>query len=136
MTFSASPLHQHTTQRRRNHRASSAILSPSPLSLYVTQRRRERVLSHIPYHHAREVRIFARKNFSQQITAKTLKNSLSVVVNTLTLCSYNFFLPGSNPAQYPFFFPSVFLFFVSFSFSFLFCLLICFVVVVFKIYTS
>ena len=38
----------------------------------------------------REVRIFARKNFSQQITVKTLKNSLSVVFKTLTLCSYNF----------------------------------------------
>ena len=63
---------------------------PLSLSLYVTQRRRERVLPHIPYHHAREVKIFARKNFSQQITVKTLKNSLSVVIKTLTLGSYNF----------------------------------------------
>ena len=70
------------------------------LSLYVTQRRRERVLPHILYHHATEVKIFARENFSQQITVKTLKNSLSVVVKTLTLCSYNFCkVPGSNPAQ-------------------------------------
>ena len=59
------------------------------LSLYVTQRRRERVPSHIPYHHGREVKIFAWKNFSQQITVKTLKNSLWVVFKTLTLCSYN-----------------------------------------------
>ena len=38
-------------------------------------------------------------------------------------------VPGSNPALYTFFFPSVFLFFV-FVFV-LFCLLICFVTVVF-----
>ena len=36
-------------------------------------------------------------------------------------------VPGSNPALYTFFFPSVFLFFVFV----LFCLLICFVTVVF-----
>ena len=90
LTFSASPLHQHTKQRRRDHRVSSAVLASLSLSLYVTQRRRERVLPHIPYHHAREVKIFVRKNFSQPITVKTLKNSLSVVFKTLTLCSYNF----------------------------------------------
>ena len=43
MTFSGWPLHQHTRQRRRNHRVRSAVLAS--LSLYVTQRRRERVLA-------------------------------------------------------------------------------------------
>ena len=127
MTFSASPLHQHTTQRRRNHRVSSEVLAPLSLSLSlsVTQRRRERVLSHIPYHHAREVRIFARKNFSQQITAKTLKNSLSVVVNTLTLCLYEFFPAGFESCSVPFLFSfclSLFRFlFVFVLFTSLFC---------------
>ena len=94
---------------------------PLSLSLYVTQRRRERVLPHIPYHHAREVKIFARKNFSQQITVKTLKNSLSVVFKTLTLCSYNFFTRCWVRILL-----STLSFFLL-SFSFLFRFLFCFV---------
>ena len=144
LTFSASPLHQHTTQRRRNHRVSSAVLPPPPhplslslslslspslplsLSLYVTQRRRERVLPHIPYHHATEVKIFARKNFSHQITVKTLKNSLSVVFKTLTLCSYNFWQgAGFESCSVAFlfsFYLSLFCFvFVFVLFAYLFC---------------
>ena len=99
---------------------------PLSLSFYVTQRRRERVLPHIPYHHAREVKIFARKNFSQQITVKTLKNSLSVVFKTLTLCSYNFWQgAGFESCSVAFLFSfclSLFCFvFVFVLFAYLFC---------------
>ena len=104
---------------------------PAPLSLYVTQRRRERVLPHTPYHHAREVKIFARKNFSQQITVKTLKNSLSVVFKTLTLCSYNFWQgAGFESCSVAFLFSfclSLFCFvfvFVLFAYLFCFCCLL------------
>ena len=102
-----------------------------PLSLYVTQRRRERVLPHIPNHHGREDRIFDKKNFSQQITVKTLKNSLSVVVNTLTLCSYYFWQgTGVESCSVPFLFSfclSLFLFRFRFCFVCLFLLLLMFV---------
>ena len=69
----------------------SSVLPPPPLSLSLCHATPEgEGPPHIPYDHAREVKIFARKNFSQQITVKTLKNSLSVVIKTLTLGSYNF----------------------------------------------
>ena len=101
---------------------------PPSLSFYVTQRRRERVLPHIPYHHAREVKIFARKNFSQQITVKTLKNSLSVVFETLTLCSYNFLQgAGFESCSVPFLFSfCLSLLFFRFCFLCLFVLLLMF----------
>ena len=100
----------------------SLFLSPS---LYVTQRRRERVLPHIPYHHAREVKIFARKNFSQQVIVKTLKNILSVVFKILTLCSYNFWQgAGFESCSVAF---SFFLLSFSFLFPFRFCFVCLFV---------
>ena len=99
---------------------------PPSLSLHVTQRRRERVLPHIPYHHAREVKIFARKVFSQQITVKTLKKSLSVVIKTLTLCSYNFWQgTGFESCSVPFIFSlCLSLLFFRFCFVCLFVLLL------------
>ena len=100
------------------------------LSLYVTQRRRERVLPYILYHHAREVKVFARKNFSQQIIVKTLKNSLSVVFKTLTLCSYNFWQgAGFESCSVAFLFSfclSLFCFLFVFFFVCLFVLLLMF----------
>ena len=75
--------------------------------------------------HRREVRIFAGKNSSQQITVKTLKNSWSVVVNTFTLCSYNFWQgAGFESCSVPFLF---FLLSFSFLFRFRFCFVCLFV---------
>ena len=89
----------------------------SPTSLIITQGKSKSSL--------------ARKKFSQQITVKTLKNSLSVVFKTLTLCLYNFCQgAGFESCSVAFLFSfclSLFCFvfvFVLFAYLFCFCCLL------------
>ena len=113
---------------------TSWLPSPSSLlklpSLFMSRNAGDRRLPHILYHDER-TQIFARRNFSQQITVKTLKNSLWVVFKTLTLCSYNFWQGARfESCSVAFLFSfclSLFLFRFGFCFVYLFVFLLLFV---------